>query len=88
MGGRRRDGRVAALWRCGQMDPVAVLDVLEAAGYTPDALETVGQHIIGAEVVGVADLAAAGLSGGDVIAVRRALDLSVSEQVFVCERGV
>ena len=64
------------------MDPVAVLDVLEAAGYAPDALEAVGQRIIGAEVVCVDDLAAAGLSGGDVIAVRRALDPSVSEQFF------
>ena len=65
------------------MDPVAVLDVLEAAGYAPDALEAVGQRIIGAEVVSVDDLVAAGLSGGDVVAVRRALDPSVSEQFFV-----
>ena len=67
-----------------QMDPVAVLEALEAVGYTPDALEAVGQRIIGAEVVGVDDLVAAGLSGGDVVAVRRALDPSVSEQTHGC----
>ena len=67
-----------------QMDPVAVLEALEAVGYTPDALEAVGRRIICAEVVGVDDLVAAGLSGGSVVAVRRALDPSVSEQTHGC----
>ena len=66
------------------MDPVAVLEALEAVGYTPDALEAVGRRIIFAEVVGVDDLVAAGLSGGSVVAVRRALDPSVSEQTHGC----
>ena len=61
------------------MDPVAVLHALEALGYTPDALESVGPRIIVAEVVSVDNLVAAGLSGRDIIAVRRALDPSVSK---------
>ena len=66
------------------MDPVAVLKALEAAGYSPDALEAVGQHIICAAGVAVDDLVVAGLSGRDVVAVRRALDPSVSERWHVC----
>ena len=62
----------------GQMDPVAVLDALKAINHTPEALQDVGQHIISAAVVGVDDLVAAGLSGRAIIAVRRAMDPSVS----------
>ena len=61
-----------------------MLEALEAVGYTPDALEALGQRIIGAKVVGVDDLVAAGLSGGDIVAVRSALDPSVSEQTHGC----
>ena len=68
------------VWLCvdGQMDPVAVLDALKAINHTPEALQDVGQHIISAAVVGVDDLVAAGLSGRAIIAVRRAMDPSVS----------
>ena len=68
-----------------QMDPVAVLDALQARGFASDALESVGQRIIGMEVVGVDDLVAAGLSGGDVVAVRRALDPKVSTMIVDSE---
>ena len=61
-----------------QLNPVAVLEALEAMGFAADALETVGQAIITAEAVSVEDLVSAGLSGRDIIAVRRALDPSVS----------
>ena len=61
------------------MNPVAVLEALEAIAYAPDALEVVGRHIISADEVTVEDLVAAGLSGGDIIAVRRALDPSVGD---------
>ena len=63
-------------WHC-QMHPVAVLEVLETMGFNPHALEAVGQAIVAVDTVDVAGLAAAGLSGRDIIAVRRALDLSV-----------
>ena len=59
------------------MSPVDVLDALDAMGRAPDLLEAIGQHIVAVEVVGVDDLATAGLSGRDIIAVRRALDPSV-----------
>ena len=74
--------RARRLHAC-QMDPVAVLEALEASGYSPDALEAVGRRIIGVEGVAVDDLAAAGLSGRDIVAVRRALDPSVSERWHV-----
>ena len=57
-----------------QMSTVAVLETLEAMGQDADALETIGRRIIAADTVSVAELAAAGLSGRDIIAVRRALD--------------
>ena len=66
------------------MDPVAVLEALEAAGYSREALEAVGQRIIGVCGVTVDDLVAAGLSGRDVITVRRALDPSVSTEWRWC----
>ena len=59
------------------MNPVAVLESLDAMGYAPAALDTVGRNIIALEVVSVHDLVAVGLSGQDIIAVRRALDPSV-----------
>ena len=74
----------AVVWLRGQMDPVAVLRALEALGYSSDALEAVGQRIISEEVVGVDELAAAGLCGSDIVAVRRALDPLVRACSTLC----
>ena len=57
----------------GQMKPEDVLETLEASGVAPDALNAIGKRIIAVESVSVADLAATGLSGSRIIAVRRAL---------------
>ena len=59
------------------MHPVAVLEALEELGYPADALEAIGQRIFAMDSVTVAELAAAGLAGRDIIAVRRAMDPTV-----------
>ena len=65
------------------MNPVAVLEALVAFGCAPEALDAVGRNIIALEVVSVQDLVAVGLSGQDIIAVRRALDPSVGSVLML-----
>ena len=59
------------------MNPVEVLDAVVALGYKSEVVEVVGQQIITLDSVSVSDLSSCGLSGRDVVAIRRYLDPSV-----------
>ena len=59
------------------MNPIAVIDCLKSLGHDHRKLERIAKGIVLAETVAVSDLAGAGLSGSDIIAVRRALGWKV-----------
>ena len=50
-----------------------VLEALQTTGYDSDKLEAVAQRIVLTDTVSFAELVAAGLTGRDIVAVRRLL---------------
>ena len=59
------------------MSPMEVLDAVVARGYKSEVVEAVGERINTLDSVSVSDLSSCGLSGRDVVAIRRYLDPSV-----------